>query len=103
MTFLCRQGIVLPHAQQKLPDSLQGAVRFDALQAQGPQPLLVPWQSTLCAQLDAAIADIERQLDEPPVPHDPVAAGLHLGEVLSAGTQRWIQAYIYLADYSPSA
>jgi len=80
-----------------LPKTLKGAIRFDALQAAGPQ---IDRPLTANSQAEAVLAEIQNLEDElviPVQPEDPLQEGLHLGEQLSTCTRIWIERYRGLA------
>ena len=78
---------------QHLPLALKGAVRLDALRAEGPLQPMVSYQDEMLKRIDQELAIQYRRLIPESVPDDPVAAGLHLGDTLTAGTRKWVQAF----------
>ena len=78
---------------QRLTPALKGTIRFDALQAAGPQQSLGPWREEQIQILRLEIEELEAELAIPARPDNHLQAGQDLADRLTTCTRIWIDKY----------
>lgn len=88
---LLDSGFQGQYSAEALPRAFKGAIRRDALQAEGPPVVRPPLARTQAEAVQVEIQALEEELVIPVQPADALGEGQELGEQLSICTRMWIE------------
>ena len=86
-------GMTDGYQAHQLALPLKNTIRFDALQAEGPQPWPRSWREDQIQTLRQEIVELEEELTIPHRPENHLQAGQDLADRLSTCTRLWIDRF----------
>ena len=91
--YLQQIGYAVSYAAESLPKAMKGQSRFDALPVAGPLGVGLPAQQRQAAALFEQVQQLRDTYNDYVEPADSVRAGLRLGDLLTAVSQRWFDDF----------
>ena len=91
--YLQQIGYAVSYAAESLPKAMKGQTRFDALPVAGPLNAGLPAQQRQAAALLEQAQQLRAMYNDYVEPADPVRAGLRMGDLLTAVSQRWFDDF----------